>query len=945
MKIRPLLISLILLSYLIPSSLISKDHFIYYQGKKHFLTAIESYIAVKFKNNTSSAEMNRVTNLFSTFISDKNDFTASAHNNQRYAVSILEFNDKASGNMNIIADIKQTLRNNSSVEYIGGCYKYNDKVLHFSMGEVIVKFKNNVSKFDIDNLNRLFKTTELEKITRFENTYLVKISPESTDDVFELSNRYALTQFVEFAHPNFLRTGMLLEVENNKNPESKKQGNNKPGSRINNSRGNDYMPNDTLLPRMWNIRNTGNNVPQGVQGTPGCDMNMINAWEVNSGNPNVMISIVDTGIDTNHTDLKPNLCDRRFWYDFYDNDPYPYDEYYHGTGVSGAPAGVGNNIAGVAGIAYSSHIMPVRVFGPAPAGFTTDLILSKGLNWSWLHGASVINCSWGGGIPGSLITFAVQNAVNYGRSGKGCVVFGGAGNADTNIVIYPASMPEVIGVGGLSPCFERKSRTSCDNIGGVQDWGACYGEGMELVAPCTFIGTTELLGGWCICGNGTSVSSPLAAAVAALMITKNINISGDSVKMIMETYARKVGNYSYNIPKEHGMWNEEMGYGMIDAKICLDNTPPGPTEIYDQVAPMMTIYPPESNVYTSSIIVEAVITDNIGIQTGIYGPKMYYKTMQSNNIQVISGVSISQDRYRFTFPVIPYSEGLYYYLAAQDVVQVPNYVTYPLGGAGVNPPGSLAPQKFMFVRNTNKYDTVFASSDVPLVIRADKETSFVSIMNNPVNKTILDVNVLLNVQHTFDADLSFSLISPAGTEIILAGGVGVDGDNFTDTYFDDEALIAIDSSAASAPFTGAFKPVEKLWLFDGENSLGQWKLRVTDNGINDGGSLMGWSVYFKYSTEGNYVNIPGSFSLVKNYPNPFNPKTRIVFNVPSTAFIKITIYDARGREVKTLLNEQRSPALEDYIDFDASGFASGVYFYNMQADGEFIESKKMVLLK
>ncbi|HWA07093.1 MAG TPA: T9SS type A sorting domain-containing protein, partial [Ignavibacteria bacterium] len=79
--------------------------------------------------------------------------------------------------------------------------------------------------------------------------------------------------------------------------------------------------------------------------------------------------------------------------------------------------------------------------------------------------------------------------------------------------------------------------------------------------------------------------------------------------------------------------------------------------------------------------------------------------------------------------------------------------------------------------------------------------------------------------------------------------------------------------------------------------------------------------------------------------NPFNPRTRIIFNVPRTANVKITVYDAAGREVKTVLNEQRTAALEDYVDFDASNFASGIYFYSMQADGEFIESKKMVLVK
>jgi subtilisin-like proprotein convertase family protein len=312
---------------------------------------------------------------------------------------------------------------------------------------------------------------------------------------------------------------------------------------------------------------------------------------------------------------------------------------------------------------------------------------------------------------------------------------------------------------------------------------------------------------------------------------------------------------------------------------------------------------------------------------------------------VITGNVISANRYRFTFPVIPYSEGLYYYLAAQDNVPVPNFITYPLGGLGVNPPGNVAPQKMMFIRNTDTYDTLLISANVPIPITQNSETTFVSVLNNPVNKTILDVNCSITATHTFDADLTFTLISPAGTEIVLAGGVGWDGDDFTSTIFDDEAAVRIDSSLAQPPYTGSFKPIDKLWLFDGENSAGEWKLRVDDNGFGDGGALLDWSVTIKYSTGPDYVIIPGNFSLVKNYPNPFNPTTRIVFNVPKQARIKITIYDITGRDVKTVLNEVRSPRLEDFVDFDASSFSTGVYFCTMSADDEFIDSRKMVFVK
>jgi subtilisin-like proprotein convertase family protein len=251
----------------------------------------------------------------------------------------------------------------------------------------------------------------------------------------------------------------------------------------------------------------------------------------------------------------------------------------------------------------------------------------------------------------------------------------------------------------------------------------------------------------------------------------------------------------------------------------------------------------------------------------------------------------------------------------------------------------------MFVRNTSTLDSTLISTDVPINITPNSETTFVSILNNQVNKTVLDVNCMINVQHTYDADLTFSLISPSGTELVLAGGVGYDGNDFTNTYFDDDASVSIDSSAAQAPYTGVFKPIDKLWLFDGENSFGTWKLRVVDNGFQDGGALLGWSLIIKYSTESDYVNIPGEFSLVKNYPNPFNPKTRIVFNVPKVANVKIVIHDITGKQVKIVLNEIRTPMLEDYVDFDATGLASGVYFYSLIAGTEFVESKRMVLVK
>jgi hypothetical protein len=90
-------------------------------------------------------------------------------------------------------------------------------------------------------------------------------------------------------------------------------------------------------------------------------------------------------------------------------------------------------------------------------------------------------------------------------------------------------------------------------------------------------------------------------------------------------------------------------------------------------------------------------------------------------------------------------------------------------------------------------------------------------------------------------------------------------------------------------------------------------------------------------------NVPGVFALEQNYPNPFNPITIINFQLPIVNFVTLKIYDILGREVTTLVSEKLSPGTYN-AEWNASGFASGVYFYRLQA-GDFVETKKLLLLR
>ncbi|KXK47713.1 MAG: exopolysaccharide biosynthesis protein, partial [Chlorobi bacterium OLB5] len=100
------------------------------------------------------------------------------------------------------------------------------------------------------------------------------------------------------------------------------------------------------------------------------------------------------------------------------------------------------------------------------------------------------------------------------------------------------------------------------------------------------------------------------------------------------------------------------------------------------------------------------------------------------------------------------------------------------------------------------------------------------------------------------------------------------------------------------------------------------------------------------------TSIPKSYSLHQNYPNPFNPVTKIRFEIPSLnhhlqagdrEVVLLKIYDLLGREITTLVNEQLIPGIYE-VDWDGSGFASGVYFYSLITEN-FVETKRMVLLK
>jgi subtilisin family serine protease/subtilisin-like proprotein convertase family protein/uncharacterized protein (DUF2141 family) len=169
--------------------------------------------------------------------------------------------------------------------------------------------------------------------------------------------------------------------------------------------------------------------------------------------------------------------------------------------------------------------------------------------------------------------------------------------------------------------------------------------------------------------------------------------------------------------------------------------------------------------------------------------------------------------------------------------------------------------------------TNYSSTDVPMPI-IDEETVTSELTLSDFSGTVTDVNVTLDINHTWDKDLDVFLVSPSGTEIELFTDVGADGDNFTNTTLDDEAATPI--TEGFAPFTGSFQPEGSLAVLDGEDPNGTWTLKITDDAKLDAGILNSWSLSFTEAIEPlTQTDASGDYAF-----NGLEPGTYTVAEVP-----------------------------------------------------------------
>ncbi len=446
-------------------------------------------------------------------------------------------------------------------------YKTQDGVLLGCTDELVFSLKKGV------DVSSILKQYPIEVLMEKPFYVLAKIKNAEQNDVLSIANRIMESGLVNYSHPNF-----IAKVQRLTDPIG-----------------------DPYFSYQFYLHSYGQLINDGHYATPDADINALEAWEVTKGNSSIKVAVIDEGVTNNHPDI-PSVKQIRLQgsnfaapYDGTDSDdPSPVSDDNHGNACSGIICAEHNN-EGIAGIAPNCKIMPIRI----PYGYIPATVYADAIDFAVNNGADIISNSWGYVSSNTfypVIVDAIKNATVYGRNNKGCVVSFAAGNTANRVslnngfVTFPANCGNdtMIVVGASERTNNVANYSPSDNrISVVAPSHKAYssqiqGEDLEVWSidipgqsgynPDPYSGVflpnsgTNYLAYTGRFG-GTSAACPQVAGVAALILSVNSNLSAVDVKKIIESTTKKIGSKTYQNSSSHpnGTWNDEMGYGLVNA--------------------------------------------------------------------------------------------------------------------------------------------------------------------------------------------------------------------------------------------------------------------------------------------------------------------------------------------------------------------------------------------
>lgn len=368
-----------------------------------------------------------------------------------------------------------------------------DQVSQYKADELLVKFKPGVAA---DKANVIARGTGVKSIKSFRRPHQLKSSAidrwrhiklNSGSDIDAIRTRLLKNPNVELVEYNYTLSAHLL-------------------------------PNDPEFTQLWGLHNIGQ-----TEGGIDADIDAPETWDITTGNSNVVVAVIDTGVDYTHEDLAANMwvnageiagngvdddgngyIDDVHGYDFLNNDADPMDDVSHGTHVSGTIAAVANNGIGITGVSWNARIMALKFLsfeGGLASGAVSAILYATDM------GATVMNNSWGGDFYSQIIKDAISDA-----EASGVLFVASAGNSyndNDRMPVYPASY-------GLPNMITIAATDHNDIKADFSNYGA---NTVDLGAPGVSIYSTIPNAGY-ISKEGTSMAAPHVSGAAALLLSK-----------------------------------------------------------------------------------------------------------------------------------------------------------------------------------------------------------------------------------------------------------------------------------------------------------------------------------------------------------------------------------------------------------------------------------------
>lgn len=392
-------------------------------------------------------------------------------------------------------------------------------------GEYVVKFKSNAAitaeKLSLAGVESMRSVSPKVGISTVRFNRLVK-------EEFALEQLRKLPQ-VEIAEPNY-----IYEIVR--------------------------TPNDPALGELWGLINDGK-----LNGRTGLDVGAERAWDITTGSDQIVVAVIDTGIDYTHPDLQGNIwvnerelnglpgvdddgngyVDDIYGYDFVNNDGDPMDDHGHGTHCSGTIGARGNDGHGIVGVAWNVKLMGLKFLSASGSGTLEDAI--KAIDYATAAGVHIMSNSWGGGGFSQLLKESIERAER-----AGILFVAAAGNDASDNDSYP-TYPATYDVANII------SVAAIDRSGKLANFSNYGAQSVHVAAPGVAV-YSSIPGGYAS-WNGTSMATPHVSGVAVLLKSFDPQMSYAEMKERIMRTSRPLGT----------LRNKALSMGVVNAYYALTN--------------------------------------------------------------------------------------------------------------------------------------------------------------------------------------------------------------------------------------------------------------------------------------------------------------------------------------------------------------------------------------